>query len=160
MRTKNREESDRAKGKKKTTTTNERGREKRKLLLFQLDDKGIKACSLLCRFDSHASGAFSAVSLRCTASALVSFLSSPAQRARQSKRSGTSDAGREISQRESETISFFFSSTILPIFMPLQQRYLPSAWDRGGLLGPRGNARFLEVDGLRVKYIGRLVILE
>ena len=41
--------------------------------------------------------------------------------------------------------------------MPPQQRYLPSTWDRGGLLGPRGNARFLEVDGLRVKYIGRLV---
>lgn len=41
--------------------------------------------------------------------------------------------------------------------MPPSQRRLPSAWDRGGLLGPRGNARFLEVDGLRVKYIGRLV---
>ena len=44
-------------------------------------------------------------------------------------------------------------------FMPPLQRHLPSAWDRGGLLGPRGNARFLEVDGLRVKYTGRLVVL-
>ena len=43
---------------------------------------------------------------------------------------------------------------------PLQQRPLPSAWDRGGLLGPRGNARFLEVDGLRVKYTGRLWVEE
>ena len=66
---------------------------------------------------------------------------------------------RNFPERERNHL-FFFSSTILPIFMPLQQRYLPSAWDRGGLLGPRGNARFLEVDGLRVKYIGRLVILE
>lgn len=41
--------------------------------------------------------------------------------------------------------------------MPPLQRHLPSAWDRGGLLGPRGNARFLEVDGLRVKYIGKEV---
>jgi len=58
---------------------------------------------------------------------------------------------KEFSQKnKSETDVFTVTDS-----MPPQQRYPPSAWDRGGLLGPRGNARFLEVDGLRVKYIGR-----
>lgn len=33
---------------------------------------------------------------------------------------------------------------------------LPTSWERpsSSLLGPRGNARYLEVDGLRVRYVG------
>ena len=46
---------------------------------------------------------------------------------------------------------FFF---LLPMSAPPG----PSAWERpGGLSASRGNARFLQVDGLRVKYVGASV---
>jgi len=123
-------------------------------LLFPLDraERASRKALLfsLCRFDSR----LRSLSLSFTAPPSRSSLSSllPRQRARQNKSS--SKVGRckcffsesEINSRQRRVLHS----------MPPLQRYLPSAWDRGGLLGPRGNARFLEVDGLRVKYTGRL----
>lgn len=141
-------------------TSDERRREKKKQQRErsqgrEQNSKGISLLVLglslslsLCRFGSHAGRALAFPCalhrrLRARPFSLLSSAESETERKRVGRR-----RERVFQKKKSETDVPVTDS------MPPQQRYLPSAWDRGGLLGPRGNARFLEVDGLRVKYIG------